>query len=302
MNAAVAVGSLSFTLIKIVLRHLSPLSLAAGRVAFSAMFFVTIVIAQPHRRQRIERGDRWRVLLCGLGGSAGFHILFSWGQARVSISVSAVVLGTMPAVVAVAEIVFMRHRVTWAQMVGLLLSLAGIVVISWGSGGSERSTLPGIIAVAAATVVWSAVTVATRSFAGRYDPWWVNTPGTVVGAGVMLIVVAPRLGQFSHLSVVSWVVIVWLGAAGSAFVYAALAGAMKTLSATTAASLATLVTPLSIIIGWIAISDRPGPNAAFGSVAVVAGVVLVSRQRIHGSYRTTVSAAASMHPDRVESG
>jgi len=278
MAAAIGVGSLSFTLIEIVLRHLSPSSMAAGRVVFSAIAFVAIVLLQPRRRTRVEPADRLRVVLCGLGGSAGFHLLFSAGQDRVTVAVSAVVLGTMPAMVALAERVFLGQRLGRSHLLGVGLSVVGIVVISGGAGGAGSSTMLGIALVGGATVVWAGVTVATRSLAGRYDPWWLNTPGTVIGALVMLVVAAPDVGEFGDLSVTTWVMLVWLGVVGSAFIYAALAGAMRVLSATTTASLSTLVTPVSIVIAWSVLDEAPTLAAVAGSAVVVAGVALVSRE------------------------
>lgn len=278
MGAAVTVGSVSFTLIELVLRTLSPTAMAAGRVVVSALAFVTIVTVQPSRRRPIQRRDRTRLVLCGLGGSAGFHLLFSAGQDRVTVAVSAVVLGTMPAMVAALEWVFLRHRLTRSHAVGLALSVLGIVVISWGSGGDGSSTPLGIVLVAASTLVWASVTVATRSVADRYDAWWLNTPGTVLGALVMLVVVAPRAGEFGSLSLGGWLMVVWLGAVGSAFVYAALTGAMQVLSATTTASLATLVTPVSIVVAWVVLDEPPTVASVVGSAVVVVGVVFVTRE------------------------
>jgi len=278
MAGAVAVGSVSFTLIELILRDLTPNALAAGRVVVSAIAFVTVVALQPRRRRPIEPRDRVRVVLCGLGGSAGFHLLFSAGQDRVTVAVSAVVLGTMPAMVAVLEWLFLHQRLTRSHAVGLVLSVLGIVVISWGSGGDGASTPLGIALVAASTLVGASVTVATRSVADRYDAWWLNTPGTVLGASVMLVVVAPRMGEFGGLSVGGWLMLVWLGAVGSAFVYAALTGAMQVLSATTTASLATLVTPVSIVVAWAVLDEPPTVASVVGSAEVVAGVVYVTRE------------------------
>lgn len=275
MALAVAVGSFSFTFIKLVLRDISPLSLAAGRVVFSAMAFVTIVIVQPRRRRRIDPGDRLRVVLCGLGGSAGFHVLYSWGQSRVSVAVAAVVLATMPAMVALGEMMFLSHRLRSRQYIGLLLSLLGVVVISARSG-SGSSTVLGVLAVAAATLVWSAVTVTTRSLADRYDPWWLNTPGTVIGAVVMLAVAAPDAHEFVNIGPATWVYLVWLGMIGSAFIYASLAHAMKSLSAPVTSSLSTLVTPISVVVAWVGLGETPGPAIILGGLIAVVGVGFVT--------------------------
>jgi drug/metabolite transporter (DMT)-like permease len=155
----------------------------------------------------------------------------------------------------------------------------GLVVISTSADGEGTSSLLGIALVLGSVVVWAGTSIATRSFADHYDPWWLNTPGTVAGALVMLVVAAPSAGEFTDLSIGTWLLLIWLGAGGSALVYAALAGAMKVLPATTTASVATLVVPVSILIAWVVLGETPRIEAVLGSVAVVSGVVLVSRER-----------------------
>ncbi len=273
------IGSFSFTFIEIALRHLSPTSLAAARVVFSAMAFVTIVAVQPRRRTPIRPSHRFRLVLTGLGASAGFHLLFSAGQDQVTVATSAVVQGTFPAVVAAGEWLFLRHRLDRAGALGLGMSVVGLVVISSGAESEGSSSLLGIALVLGSVLVWAATSIATRSLADQYDPWWLNTPGTVAGALVMLVVAAPSAHEFSGLSAGTWVLLVWLGAGGSAVVYATLAAAMRVLPATTTASMATLVVPVSIVIAWAVLGEAPTASALVGSVAVVSGVVLVSRER-----------------------
>ncbi len=275
----VLIGSFSFTFIEIVLRELSPNAMAAGRVVISAMAFVAIVALQPRRRTPIAPAHRVRLVLTGLGASAGFHLLFSAGQDQVTVATSAVVQGTFPAVVAAGEWLFLRHRLDRRAAAGLVLSVVGRVVISRGAENEGSSSLLGIALVLGSVIVWAATSLTTRSLADQYDPWWLNTPGTVAGALVMLAVAAPSAGEFADLSIGAWVLLIWLGAGGSALVYASLAGAMKVLPATTTASVATLVVPVSILIAWVVLGESPTVEAVIGSVAVVTGVVLVSRER-----------------------
>lgn len=275
LAGAIGVGSVSFTQIKLVLEQVSPLALAAGRVTFSALAFVLVVTLQPWRRRPIAAADRWRVFAAGFGGSAAFHLLYTWGQQRVSVGIGAVVLGTMPVIVAVGEVVFLKHRLRVVQLVGLVLSVVGVVVMSWGPGAGVVS-LAGLLAVLAATVAWSGVVVVTRSLEGRYDPWWLNTPGTIAGALVMIALVAPTAGQYRELSAVGWANVVWLGAVGSAFIYAALAAAVAHLTATTTASLSTLITPLGVLVAWVGLGDRPTLAVVVGGVVVVLGAWLVT--------------------------
>jgi drug/metabolite transporter (DMT)-like permease len=284
MGIAIAIGSVSFTLIEITLRELSAMSLAAGRVVFSALALVVVVTLQPRRRTPIDPEHRWRVFWCGLSGSALFHVLFSWGQTRTSPAVAAITLATMPALVAWLERWFLRHALTAAQVVGLVLSLAGVTVIGLQAAGADGAnadaasvtTLAGVVTVGAATLVWSAQTVAIRSIADRYDPFWLNTPGTIAGVVVCLAIAAPDLGEFGSLSPTGWLLVIWLGSVSSALIYAILAFTMRSLPATTTASLGTLVTPLSILVGWAVLDDRPSAVTLLGGLVVIGGVALVT--------------------------
>jgi len=276
MTAAIGVGAISFTLIKLVLREATPLTLATGRVTFSALAFVAVVTLQPGRRTPVAAADRGRLLAVGLGGSVGFHGLFAWGQQHVSVAAGSVVLALMPALVALGEIAFMGHRMARRQLSGLMACLAGLAVMSWGPG--QGTTWWGLAAVAGAVAVWAVVTLLSRSLVERYDPWWLNTPGTVLGAVILLLVAAGRTDDLGRLTTAGWVELVWLGAVSSAFMYAAIAQAMRVFTATTAATLLTVATPLSVAVAWLVLGERPTVAATVGGLVVVAGVLLTIQE------------------------
>jgi drug/metabolite transporter (DMT)-like permease len=277
LGASIAVGSASFTLVQMALRELSPLNLAAGRVVVSALTFVLVVLRRPSRRTPIRPADRWKVFFCGFGGSAVFHLLFNWGQHHVSIAVAAVVMATYPVLTAVGEVVFLRHRLHRWQVAGLLLSTLGCIAIGATSGGNGgNAPLLGALAVLLAAIVWAAVTVVTRGLHGRYDAWWLNTPGTIAGALFMLAIAAPDLHEFSGLSAKGWLLVVWLGSASSAFIYYSFAKVMTVVSATTATSISTAVTPLSVVVAWVWLGQAPTLAEVLGGAVVVAGVVMVT--------------------------
>lgn len=275
---SIAIGSVSFTLVKIALEELTPLGLATGRVVVSAMVFTWVVMRSPWRRTPIEPQDRLRVLLCGFGGSAVFHLLFNWGQQYTSVAVSAVLMATFPVLVAAGEVVFLRHRLRPGQVVGLLLTTIGCLAIGLASGGDGNSTTAGMVAVGLASAVWAAVTVATRSVTDRYDAWWLNTPGTVLGAVFILFVDLLHLHEFTALSPKGWLAVIWLGSASSAFIYYVMARVMTVVSATTTASLGTVVTPTSVFVAWVVLGNAPTLTEVLGGAVVVAGAVMVTRR------------------------
>lgn len=236
------------------------------------------MVFSRHRYRPIERGNRTRVILCGLLGSAGFHLLFVWGQQRVSVAVAAVVMATMPMLVAVGEVTFLKHRLTVRNLTGIALCTAGCIAIGLAAGSGGGTSLLGAGAVGLAAVVWATVTVSTRGIAHLYDAWWLNTPGTLLGALVVLAIEAPNASEFTSLSLKGWLLVIWLGTASSAFIYFAMTRAMTTLSATTAISLGTIATPSSMIVAWLLLGDSPDVLEVLAAAVVIAGVVLVTAE------------------------
>ena len=287
LAATIAIGTVSFTFVKVALRELSAVGLATGRVVSSAALFVIMMACSPQRYRRIERGNRTRVILCGLLGSAGFHLLFVWGQQRVSVAVAAVVMATMPTLVALGEVTFLRHRLTAQHIIGIALCTAGCIAIGMAAGSAGGTSLLGAGAVAMAAIVWAGVTVSTRGIAHLYDAWWLNTPGTLLGAVLVLAIEAPNASEFTSLSLKGWLLVIWLGTASSAFIYFAMTRAMTTLSATTAISLGTIVTPSSMLVAWLILDDAPRVLELVAAAVVIAGVVLVTAEPRNGTDRAS---------------
>lgn len=275
----IAIGSVAFTFVKLALEQLSPMGLAAGRVVMSALTYTVIVLRQPWRRTPIKPQHRMRVLLIGFGGSALFHILFQWGQQRTTVAMASVVMATMPALTALGEVAFLGHRLHRHHVVGLALTTVGCAVIGLAGGSSGHATMWGALAIGGSTLVWAAVTVATRSIAHEYDSWWLNTPGTLLGAVVMVGIEWPHLHEFVALSMKGWLLVIWLGSASSAFVYFAVARAMTALSATTVMSLDSIVVPLSVMVGWVVLGTAPSLADTIGGIVVIGGVLLVVHER-----------------------
>ena len=277
LTANILIGCVAFTLVKVALDELGAISLAAGRVVASALMFTLIVWRRPSLRTPIARTDRWKVVFVGLAGSAGFHVIFNLGQQRVSVAMAAVVMATMPVLTAIGEVLFLRHRLVPAQVIGLVLSTGGCIGIGLASRDSGTSSVVGLALVALATLLWASVTVITRGIGDRYDSWWLYTPGTVLGAVIMLAVDAPHLHEFAHVSLRGWFAVVWLGTASSAFIYYSLARVMTVISGTTATSISTIVTPGSALVAWAWLGDRPTLAEAIGGAVVITGVIVVTR-------------------------
>src|SRR5271156_1981662 len=118
----------TFLAIRVGVREVPPLILAAMR------FFVAGAVLYVWMRARGERSPtvrQWKAAsLLGIVIFVFDYGLLFWSEQRVPSGVAAVMLATIPAFMALSEIIFLRtQRLTIRLVLALLIGLAGVAVL-----------------------------------------------------------------------------------------------------------------------------------------------------------------------------
>ena len=158
--------------------------LYAGAAASSAVWRV----ARPSG-SRLTRADLPRLVGVAVAGAAVAPALLAWGLQRTGATSGALLLN-LEAVftVTLAWLVFREPiggRV--AAALGAISAGGGALVLAAASGGDWR--VPGVLAIAGATLAWSVDNTLTRPLAER-DPLAVVAAKGSIGAGLSLVAVA----------------------------------------------------------------------------------------------------------------
>ena len=114
--------------------HVPPMSLFLMRSAGALVLFWVMSLCLPEaRRERVERGDLWKIAVASLLGL--FLTQFAFLKAiTMTTAVDASVLGLMtPVMTMVVAAVVLKDRITWQGVLGLGVSLAGVLSIEYGA-------------------------------------------------------------------------------------------------------------------------------------------------------------------------
>ncbi len=119
----------SFTVIKVIVKDIPPLSLTATRIAVAAL---VLAVAAWGLRQDWPRG--WRVwswiIAAGLTGNILPFTLISWGEERIDSGLAAIYISIVPIATLVLAHYFTRdERFTWRRLAGVAMGFAGILVL-----------------------------------------------------------------------------------------------------------------------------------------------------------------------------
>lgn len=102
----------------------------------TAMMFVgkMKLLTPTHPTGHLEKKDWIFLLGQAVTGGILFNYLFFWGIESTTATSAGIISSTLPAFLAVCAYVFLGEKFTTAKIFGILLAIAGIVVISLDNG------------------------------------------------------------------------------------------------------------------------------------------------------------------------
>ena len=118
--------------------HVPPMSLFLMRSAGALVLFWVMSLCLPEaRRERVERGDLWKIAVASLLGL--FLTQFAFLKA----------ITMTPVMTMVVAAVVLKDRITWQGVVGLGVSLPGVLFIVLnsvtGASGAEHTSFGGVL-------------------------------------------------------------------------------------------------------------------------------------------------------------
>jgi drug/metabolite transporter (DMT)-like permease len=274
---AVVWGS-SFIAIKDGLNSLPPVLFAAFRYDIAGLVMVAYAAVSAGRW--LPRG-REELRLVAMGGTlmVGLHfaLLFT-GQQYVSSAIGAIMLSLVPVVTPpLAYLLLGDETMTRRGVVGVLLGLAGVVVIADPSGSSLDGSIVGVTLLFLSALSFALGSVLTR----RYDVALGIVPTQawmmVVGAGVMHAI-SGAVGEsaaavtWSPQLVVSLLYLAVAAGAGGFLLYFDLLERVGP----SEASLVNYVTPaVAAVSGWLALGETITASTVGGFGVIALGFAML---------------------------
>lgn len=265
--------------IKIGLEYLPPFLFAGIRFATAT---VSLLILTKILNSRLPRNRSSWIVMLFLGVfqiSVPYGLVF-WGEQYISSGLSAVLFATLPFFVAIFAHGMVDEKLTKVKIFGIVASFMGLLAIfsrdiALGQGATTSNSLFGGLAV-----VGSAASGALGNVVGKRYAYEIDPAGNVLVQSLVGTVALSSLGLVTeqnsvlNFTLVSTVIILYLGIVGSALPFVGLYWLLKKTTATNVSLLAFVTPIVALILGWAVLGEVPDPNVGLGTALILAGVYL----------------------------
>ncbi len=292
----------TFLAIRIGVRQVPPFLLAGMRFLVAGIVLYTWMRATgtpaPTRNEWIAASSL-AVLIFVLD----YGLLF-WAEKRVPSGIAAVMLATIPAFMALAEILFLRTQVLTLRLAfALLIGIGGVLVlVSRSTGFGDRGVDPaGATALVVAAVSWSVAATLSRKL--RLPESKVMSSGAqMLAGGILLTLVAAILGEFKgfrpgDVSAGAWLALVYLIFAGSVLAFTAYVWLIHHESPTRVGTYAYVNPVVAVLLGYFLGGEALGTRTIVGTSLVLVSVVIITtapKRKVEVGLRTIKTDSQSV--------
>jgi drug/metabolite transporter (DMT)-like permease len=271
----------TFYAIRVGVREVPPFLLAGVR------FLVSGAALYGWTKMRGERGPSGRewgsVAVLAVLIFVGDYGAVFWAEQRVASGLTAVMMATIPAFMALAEIFILRtQRLTGRLVAALLIGLGGVGVLvsrSLDLGGAPIDRMGAMVLIVGA-VSWSIASALARILP-LPESKVVSSGVQMLAGGIFLTVISCVLGEYRNFRVESvsrgaWIALAYLIVAGSIIAFTAYVWLLHRESPTKVGTYAYVNPVVAVVLGYFLGGEELGMRAILGTMFVLVSVVVIT--------------------------
>lgn len=251
-----------------------------------AIIFIRLLISVPFlflfawltgRMMRIRRKDFKLMILLAVSEPLVYFFGEAFGLSLVSSTLGAIIISTIPLFMPFAAYFFLRERLSLTNIVGLIISFAGVIMVVLASEGKFSGNLKGILLLFLAVLSAVAYTILAKKLIHRYNgiiiTAWQSTLGMIMFLPFFLIFEVNRL-DIAAISPESIWSVLYLAIFGSGICFILFTYGLRELGASKANVFANLIPVVTAIVSYFLLKEAMPLVKILGIIVVLAGLFL----------------------------
>jgi len=273
----------TYLAIRVSVESMPPFAMAALRFAIAG----TVLMAFLKLRGAVwPNAHQWRdAFISGFFLLLGGNGLVSWAEQSVPSGITALIIGSSPLFIVLADWAWPGGRRPGAVTLGaMLLGFAGVAWLAapWQNASPER-----LDPVGAAVILLSCVSWAIGSIFGRHArnpaPPFVGAAAQMLTGSVWLALAAWAHGDIAawhtdSITTRSWLAFAYLVVAGCLAGYTAFVWLLKYASPARTATYAYVNPVVAVFLGWLILNEPISASTLAASAVILGAVVIITVQ------------------------
>jgi drug/metabolite transporter (DMT)-like permease len=279
----------SFVLIRLAAPDMGVIAMTSARVFMSALVMAAIVYARNGYGLLFRHARH--VFILGLLNTAVPFCLMSWATVELNVNVASILNATVPVWAMLIGIFWIKTKPDALRLLGVIVALAGVVVLVSGKPGFVFSAafLPTASALAS-TFLYALSSHYTHRYLPGVDPV-ILTAGSLMAAAAALFPLGWFFWPDHDVATLSWLCVIALALVATVFAYFIYFRVLHAAGPERAVLVTYLIPVFAGIWGYLFLGQYITAQMALGGLVVIAGTGLASGLFSLGAFKTKGCAA-----------
>ena len=269
----------NFSITKIGLLEIPPLGFTALRF-LAASVLLWLVVRLKEGPLTVPPGSLGKLIWLGVVGNTVYQLGFILGLDHTSATHSALILSTVPTVVAIMAGLLRLEPVSARVGWGIAVATVGVVlVVALRGTGLAAGSLSGDLLTGGAVLCWSAYTLGLRTLPAGISPLRITAITMLTGTPGLVLAGLPDLFhlRWGAVGPAAWGALAYAAIGSLVIAYVLWNSSVRVVGSSRTAVYMCLTPIIAVAIAWVLLGEVPAPIQGVGAVLVIAGVWMSRR-------------------------
>ncbi|MCC5465383.1 DMT family transporter [Pelosinus baikalensis] len=277
MLVLVLLWGVSFSIIKIVVNEVPPITLAQIRFLIATIVLFTI-FKKIEPSSKPQKADLSKIALGGFLGITLYFYLQNTGVKLTTASNASLIASLTPILAITMDVIIFRTKISAVQVLGIVCATIGayLAVTANRQVDFSSATFQGNLFMVAAMSSWALYTLLNKSLQSNYSGLCLITYQMLFATLFLTVMSFLEYDQWRIFSLEAFGYILFLAVFSSALCYFLYGYALKKLDVTITTLYLNLVPVVGVFSGWCILDETILPIQILGGGIIISGILIIN--------------------------